>query len=238
MEKARTEPSRESASRRVRTALYVAVALAIGAILGCCVCHRKSAVVDSLPTPISDSQPKVETREVTRIMLPFYPSDVRNCSIDEFGDGERMMAEAEASLRYIVEGLAWCGAGEPGVVVDVQGFASGRPFNCGDEETSNRLNVSLAEKRRHVVIEEITKILASGDVQVREAAVQIFPAPENPRWTGDTDIERLASMRRELAFHDHIGEGTDKLPERFTRRVDLVVTKKGRCEAEADAHAR
>ncbi|MFC4312622.1 hypothetical protein ACFPN2_26295 [Steroidobacter flavus] len=236
----RQAPRSDGAGWRVAAGIAV-VALILGFLLGSCVPHawdrdttggdgpvtpnvvepEKSIVpeVPSLPTP--------GPSDISRIMLPFYAADVNNCSTAEFGDGALLVKESEAVLELLAGGLQWCGVGQE-VVIDVQGFSSQRAFDCSTPEISDHLNIELAEARRQQVIGRIEAYLTANRDKHPTSVVRIERAGER-RWPGANDQERLANMRQQLAFHDNVDKAAGKTPETFTRRVDIVVNRKGRC---------
>jgi hypothetical protein len=213
----------ETLSYRARTILFVAIAAVIGFLLGSCKPPR--LVIKEVERPTI----KVEKHEVSRIMLPFYEADVENCNPTDFGRGATLMKDANSTLEYALRGLQWCGV-DKDVTIDIQGFSSKRAFKCDRPELIDHLNLQLAEARRTAVINHVRQYLADNAAKQPGSIVNIAPSEKGARWVGENDQERLSRMRNELAFADRIDDREGKTPETFTRRVDIVVTGKGRCE--------
>jgi hypothetical protein len=213
----------ESSMARRWTVLYAIAALIIGYILGSCVRRPPETIVEIR----KEVFPQIERHEITRIMLPFYEADVSHCDPSDFGKGATLMDGSEQTFALVMRGLRWCGADRP-VEIDVQGFSSKRPFNCGTQEASDHLNIKLAEARRDKILSMIDKTLKTPEPGLDASVVQINPAG-SPRWTGSTDQQRLEDMRQQLAFQDTVDKAYGKTPETFTRRVDILIRSKGRC---------
>lgn len=220
---------REDRSLLLRALLLVLLAFVVGFIVGCYFCHKDVPPAPD-PTPCPHCEDRVE-KERTRLALPFFDEPVNHCDESEFGRGATLDAGYEEALGYAVRGLQWCSLQSGGVEIDVQGFASRRPFACNSEEKSNDLNLKLAEARRRNVVGKITAFLDTNASRYPGYAVRIVPSGDT-RWTGATTTEKLQDMREHMAFKDHFEPGEDTTPEIFTRRVDIVITTKGRCTPE------
>jgi hypothetical protein len=167
-----------------------------------------------------------------RILLPYFSNaneKPENQSEETCQKHFEKLAEVtdKEAVRRLACGLRACSRPGEQVVVDVQGFASSRKFDCGVVSSSDR-NLALAERRRANVIALLEAPLDEVDCpHARLGTLKYEPSVGN-RWSSHEEMEQSRDLNDLVDPKNR--NLTNTAREILSRRVDLVVKDRGDCE--------
>jgi hypothetical protein len=171
--------------------------------------------------------------DARRIMLPYFTTrpgeeDQSRENCDAYTDELAKLDKAgEDAVKTLACGLRACSVSTKRVEVDVRGFASSRPVQCGGQE-SGELNLTIAEKRRKNVLKLLQRPPSQESCEL-EASSAEFTVLHNEKPNRWTNLEEMESERDLVDRKWGDPAEVDRAREILTRRVDVVIESPGAC---------
>ena len=176
----------------------------------------------ALPRP-----PAERARDYFIVVFDDAEGSSKDCNDADFGRGQRVHQAYKPAIHLVAAALRHCA--RPGKIpeVDVRGFASSSKFaHCpsrteGDGRmTSDELNLSLAQRRRQAVIDEVRSIARTPN------DLAIYQEDSSRRWAS------VGDMNHEMRVIDAADAVYSPVRGILTRRADIVITNLGDCTQE------